>query len=82
MPTSVHLPKPLLDAVDRRARALRISRNQLVRRALEREVSEASDWSAGFFERLRQGSAEGDAAVDEMIKAIRKNRRSKAPPRL
>ena len=42
MPTSVHLPKPLLEAVDRRARALQISRNQLVVRALEREVG--GDW--------------------------------------
>ena len=43
---------PLLKAVDRKARALRISRNQLVVRALEREVRDLSDWSPGFFERL------------------------------
>jgi hypothetical protein len=32
-------------AVDRKAKALRICRNQLVIRALEREVHEASAWS-------------------------------------
>ena len=30
MPTSIHLPAELLKAVDRKAKALRISRNQLV----------------------------------------------------
>ena len=38
----------------RKARALRISRNQLVVRALEREVRAGADWSPGFFERLSQ----------------------------
>jgi hypothetical protein len=35
--------------VDRKAKALRVSRNQLVVRALEREVRDGSDWSPGFF---------------------------------
>ena len=46
MPTSVHIPKPLLVAVDRRARALKISRNRLIVQALEREVTEGSTWSS------------------------------------
>jgi len=33
MPISVHIPKPLLVAVDRRARILKISRNRLIRTA-------------------------------------------------
>jgi hypothetical protein len=67
--------------VDRRARALRISRNQLVIRALERELRDGSDWSPGFFERLRQVDAATTSDVDEMMRAIRKGRRSKAPIR-
>jgi len=80
MPTSVHLPEKLLQAVDRKAKALRMSRNQFVIRALQREV-DASEWSAGFFERL---AADGDTdeAVDEMLVAIRKGRRSKPARRL
>lgn len=82
MPTSVHLPKTLLEAVDRKARALRISRNKLVVRALEREVQEGADWSPGFFERLSERDAETAKAADEMLRVIRKARRSKTPPRL
>jgi hypothetical protein len=79
MATSVHIPKPLLDAVDRKARALKLSRNRLIVRALEREVAQGSDWSPEFFERLSATSPETAAAVDEMLNAIRQARRSKAP---
>jgi predicted transcriptional regulator len=82
MPTSVHLPKALLEAVDRRARALRISRNQLVVRALQRELRDGSEWSSGFFERLSERDPETTKAVDEMVRAIRRARRSKAAVRL
>jgi hypothetical protein len=76
MPTSVHLPSKLLEAVDRKAKALRISRNQLVVQALEREVQDA-EWSAGFFERLADTDSETSRAVDDMMRDIRKARRSK-----
>lgn len=79
MPTSVHLPKPLLDAVDRRARALRISRNRLIVRALERELDAGGDWSPGFFERLEEPGDEVSASVDEMLDHVRRSRRSKGP---
>jgi hypothetical protein len=82
MPTSVHLPKLLLDAVDKKARALQISRNQLVVRALEREVGEGPDWSPGFLERLAQVEPEVSASVDELVESVRKARRSKSPRRL
>jgi len=77
MATSVHLPKTLLEAVDRRARALRMSRNQLVVRALERELRAGTDWSPGFFERLLQADPATTASVDELLEAVRKARRSK-----
>jgi hypothetical protein len=82
MPTSVHIPKPLLEAVDRRARVLRISRNRLVVRALERELAEGADWSPGFFDELRAVDEATSYDVDEMLAAIRTGRRSKAPRRL
>src|SRR5262249_6183398 len=53
MATSIHIPKTLLDAVDRKARALKMSRNRLIVRALERELTSGADWSPEFFERLK-----------------------------
>jgi hypothetical protein len=82
MPTSVHIPKPLLAAVDRRARALKVSRNRLIIQALEREVKGGSEWSPGFFERLESKEADLGAAVDRMLGAIRHGRRSKGPVNL
>jgi metal-responsive CopG/Arc/MetJ family transcriptional regulator len=79
MPTSVHIPKPLLEAVDRRARALKISRNRLIIQALERELNQGSDWSPGFFTRLQAPSEEVKSAVEDMQSAIQKARASKKP---
>jgi predicted transcriptional regulator len=82
MPTSVHIPKPLLIAVDRRARALKISRNRLIVQALEREVAEGSSWSPDFFRRLESGETGVEDAADEMLKVIQSQRRSKKPVQL
>ena len=82
MATSVHIPKPLLVAADRRARALKISRNRLIVRALERELKEASEWSPNFFEQLANARAEVAADVDALSSTIRSNRRSKKPVQL
>jgi predicted transcriptional regulator len=81
-PTSIHLPPDLVKALDRKAKALRISRNQLVIRAIERELNEASDCSPGFFERLMEHDDDLADAVDAMLEAIKRNRTSKGPPRL
>jgi predicted transcriptional regulator len=82
MATSVHIPKTLLEAVDRRAQALRISRNRLIVRALERELRGESGWSAGFFESLAAADQATADAADEMIAAIRAGRSSKKALRL
>lgn len=82
MSTSIHIPKPLLEAVDRRAQALRISRNRLIVRALEREIAEGEEWPAEFFDRLRAVDPGMEAVVDDMLAAVRVRRRSKRPRRL
>jgi Ribbon-helix-helix protein, copG family len=82
MATSVHIPKPLLDAVDRKARVLKMSRNRLIIRALERELSPGSGWSPGFFERLTEVDPETAKAADELLASVRQARRSKPPRRL
>ena len=82
MPTSVHIPKPVLEAVDRRARRLNISRNRFIVRALEKELAHESSWSPGFFQQLGTLDPEERTAVDQMLEAIRSRRTRKGPPRL
>lgn len=82
MATSVHLPAALLEAVDRKARALRISRNQLVLRALEHDLQGGADWSPGFFARLSDVDSETAGDVDDLLQAVRKARKSKPARRL
>jgi hypothetical protein len=79
MPTSVHIPAPLLKAADKRAKALGISRNRLIVQALKNELSEPRGWLPGFFEQLANVDEETVQAVKEMMTVIRKNRRSKPP---
>jgi hypothetical protein len=79
MPTSVHIPKPLLSVVDRKARALKISRNRFIVQALEHQVNQGDDWSPDFFSRLEKREPGIDAAAEEMARAIRTHRRSKKP---
>lgn len=81
MPTSIHIPKALLVAVDKRAHVLRLSRNRLIVQALEREVADDSQWSPGFFTRLGDQPAGVGTAVDEMSDQIRQARTSKPPRR-
>ena len=80
MATTVHIPPRLLAAAERRARALRISRNRLIVRALERELGEAQTWSDEFLDALRKTDTETVDAVDRMLAEIKKRRRSKHQP--
>jgi hypothetical protein len=82
MATSVHLPRSLLEAVDRKARTLRISRNQLVIRALEQDLHGSAGWSPGFFDRLAEVEPDTAEDVDSLVRAVRNARRSKPPRRL
>ena len=82
MATTVHIPDPLLSAVDRRARKERVSRNRFIVRALERALGERETWTPGFFEAVAANAARDPGAVDEMLHAIRSRRTRKAPPRL
>jgi hypothetical protein len=79
MPTTVHIPDPLLKSVDRRAKALGISRNRLVVRALEQAVSVRSGWAPEFLQQLRHVDRDTSAAVDELLIAVTQARRSKEP---
>jgi metal-responsive CopG/Arc/MetJ family transcriptional regulator len=79
MPTTVHIPGPLLKSIDRRAKALGLSRNRVIVRALEQAVSEGADWSPEFLSRLRSVDRATSEAVDELLAAVKQARRSKEP---
>jgi predicted transcriptional regulator len=82
MSTTINLPKPLLEAVDRKARALRMSRDRLIAQALTRELAQGPEWSPGFFEQLSNVDSDTVAAVDELLDAVRQARQSKPPRHL
>jgi hypothetical protein len=79
MPTTVHIPAPLLKSVDRRAKTLGVSRNRLIVRALERVISERAEWAPEFLEKLRKVDDETVAAVDDLLADVKRARRSKQP---
>jgi hypothetical protein len=66
MPTSILLPRRLLEAIDRRARLLGISRNRLIVNVLDRELGRESRWTTGFLERLADIAVQDAAAVDDL----------------
>jgi hypothetical protein len=80
MPTTVHVPPALLKSVDRRAKALGLSRNRLIVRALERVVSDRTGWAPEFLEKLRQVDPMVVESVDQLVTHVRSSRRSKRPP--
>ena len=74
MPTSIHLPKSLRDAVDRRARRLGLSRNRLIVTVLQKEVGRDSQWSPGFLTRLTDIGPEESGAIDDLLRTIQTSR--------
>lgn len=82
MPTTVHVPPALLKSVDRRAKALGLSRNRLIVRALERVVNDRSDWAPEFLQKLRNVDPVVGEAVDRLVADVTSARRSKRPPAL
>lgn len=80
MATSVHIPLPLLTAIDRRANAQNISRNRYIVRVLTESIRNGTGWSHGFFEVLSPLDREGAELIDDMVGAIKRHRKSKAAP--
>ena len=77
MPTTVHIPAALLKSVDRRAKALGVSRNRLIVRALEQAVTERAGWAPEFLARLRDVDDDTVEAVDDLLEAVKQARRAK-----
>ena len=80
--TSIRLPEELIDALDRRAAALGLTRSQLIVQAVEQALEEYSTWSPGFLEAIGQPRPELEEAAAEMMDAIRARRSRKEAPAL
>ena len=81
-PIAATRPRPpaLLKSVDRRAKALGVSRNRLIVRALERAVNDRSAWAPEFLHKLRNPDPIVGRAVDRLVAEVTAARRSKRPP--
>lgn len=78
MPTTIHIPEPLLNEVDERAKTLKLSRNRFIVDALRKALAEEPPWSPGFLDALRTFTpldSEHDVAA-----IVHENRRSRKNP--
>lgn len=84
MATTVHLPRDLLDAVDKQAGELGMSRNRYIMLALERAIEEETGWSPKFLEELAAAAEDEDGRelIAEMMEAITAHRTRKPHPEL
>ncbi|MGB3564767.1 MAG: ribbon-helix-helix protein, CopG family [Thermoanaerobaculia bacterium] len=84
MATTVHLPRDLLDAVDKQAGELGLSRNRYIILALERAIEKETGWSPDFLEELAAAAEDVGARemIEEMMKAITTQRTRKPQPEL
>lgn len=80
----MHLPADLLASIDRQARALAMSRNRYIIRALERALATETGWSTEFVEELAAARAdvEGRRALEELRGVVAASRTRKGPPGL
>lgn len=61
---------------------MKISRNKLILKAVQRELEGGSDWSPGFFEELSRTDDDTVREVDDMLRLVRSRRTAKKAPRL
>lgn len=84
MPTTIHLPKSLLEKIDTRAKGLGMSRNRFIVQVLAEKVEVPVEWPDEFVRALKRPVSRAVAdAADEMQQLIESGRRSrKTPPKL
>jgi predicted transcriptional regulator len=84
VPTTIHIPDPLLERVDARAKTLGISRNRLILEALEEKVGARDVWAPELVEMLSKAvsSAAGEELEDSLAIVRRRRSSRKSPPKL
>ena len=71
MPTTIHIPAPLLERVDTRAKALGISRNRLIQEALEEKVGARDVWSPELVQMLANPmSADAGKVLEDSLAVV------------
>jgi hypothetical protein len=81
VPTTVHLPHPLLARIDDRARALGATRNRFIVDALTRAVNGPTEWPPDFVEALKRPVSRATVeAVDQMERLVESGRRNRREP--
>ncbi|MYF77554.1 MAG: CopG family transcriptional regulator [Acidobacteria bacterium] len=81
MPTTIHLPDPVLAAVDERARAQGISRSRYIARAVEKTLDAERSWRPEVLRAFRPAPTDDEdrETVEEMLAIIAAGRTRKAP---
>ncbi len=81
--TTIHIPDPLLQRVDTRAKTLGISRNRLIVEALEEKVGARDEWAPELVHMLAEPIPSGAGKELEGSLAIVRRRRSSrnSPPK-
>lgn len=80
--TSIRFPAELVEALDRRAAALGLTRTEVIIQAVERALEEQSAWSPAFIKAIGTPRRDLEVAADEMMEAIRSARTRSERPRL
>jgi hypothetical protein len=80
--TTIHIPDPLLERVDTRAKILGISRNRLILEALEEKVGARDEWAPELVHMLAEPvSSAADKELEDSLTVVRRRRSSrKSPP--
>lgn len=81
VPTTIHLPDPLLAAVDESARAQGISRSRYIARAVQQTLDAERSWRPEVLRAFEPGPTDDEdrEAVEEMLAIIAAGRTRKAP---
>ena len=81
VPTTIHIPDPLLERVDTRAKTLGISRNRLIVEALEEKLGAREVWTPELVRMLASPLASGASAeLEKSLASVRRHRSSRKGP--
>jgi hypothetical protein len=84
MPTTVHIPAPLLRRIDSRAKSLGVSRNRLIVQAIEDSLESSSAWPPELVRLLQEPLDAATAqTLERSVGEVRRRRTSRrGPPEL
>jgi hypothetical protein len=81
VPTTVHVPADLLERVDTRAKALGVSRNRFIVKALEESLGVRDAWPAELVRMLKRPiAARASSDLEDSLTVVRRRRASRRQP--